>query len=179
METKYFRINKKEYCHITDDTIFIINTKHVTRIPIEHELGEGWGIISVLNYIFFAFIFVYTAVSLSYYGIYFFKHLLNYGALFLLFISFIRVKNGFVSSTTPTIRRKKIRSVYFKTPWFSFPRVVVYFEGPEGKIVRKTIPVLYKKEALPVLRKTGILLLPLFIIVINAFLNINDSAIFN
>jgi hypothetical protein len=159
MQTRYFRINKKEYCHITDDTIFIINTKQPTRIPLEHELGEGWGIASILNYIFFAFIFVYTAISVSYYGIHFFKHPLNYGALFLLFISFVRVKNGFISSKTPTIKREKIRSVYFKTPRFSFPRVVIYFDGPEGKVLRKSIPVLYKKEALSVLEETGLMIL--------------------
>jgi hypothetical protein len=157
MGTNYFRVNKKEYCHITDETIFIINTKDVVRVPLEHELAEGWGIMSVLNYIFFAFIFVYTALSVSYYGLSFFKHPLNYGALFLLFISFTRIKNGFLSSTTPTIRRDKIKSVYFKTPKFSFPRVLIYFEGPEGKTVRKIIPVLYKKEALKVLEETGLL----------------------
>lgn len=154
MQTKYFRVNKKEYCHITDDTVFVINSKEPTRIPLEHELGEGWGIMSVLNYIFFAFIFIYTALSVSYYGIDFFKRPLNYGALFLLFISFVRVKNGFISSRTPTIQRNKIRSVYFKTPRFSYPRVVIYFEGPEGKVLRKIIPVLYKQEALSVLRDT-------------------------
>ena len=153
MQTKYFRVNKKEYCHITDDLIFIINSKEVTRVPLEFELGEGWGVLSVFNYILFTFLFVYTAGSVSYYGIEFFKHPVNYGALFLLFISFIRVKEGFMSSRTPTITRSKIRSVYFKTPKFSYPRVVIYFEGPEGKVLRKIIPVLYKKEALPVLNE--------------------------
>lgn len=157
MQTSYFRVNKKEYCHISDDTVFIINSKEVTRVPLEHELAEGWGIVSVLNYIFFVFIFFYTAFSVSYYGIYFFSHILNYGALFLLFVSLMRIKNGFNSSTTPTIMRNKIKSVHFKTPKFSFPRLVIYFEGPEDKIVRKIIPVLYKKEALPVLKKTGLI----------------------
>ena len=157
MQTKYFRVNKKEYCHVTDDAVFVVNTKHVVRIPLEHELGEGWGVLSILNYIFFAFIFVYTTISLSYYGGSFFKHPVNYGALFLLFLSFIRIKNGLMSSNTPTIPRSKIRTVYFKTPKFSFPRVVIYFEGPEGKVLRKIIPVLYKKEALPVLEDTGLL----------------------
>lgn len=157
MQTKYFRVNKKEYCHITDDAVFVINTKEVTRIPLEHELGEGWGIMSVLNYIFFAFIFVYTVLSVSYYGIAFFKQPLNYGALFLLFLSFVRIQNGFRSSRTPTIKRDKIRSVYFKSPRFSYPRVVIYFEGPERKVLRKFIPVLYKQEALPVLQDTNLL----------------------
>jgi hypothetical protein len=157
MQTKYFRINKKEYCHITDDTIFIINSKEVARIPAEFELGEGWGIASVLNYILFAFLFVYTAASASYYGLQFFKNPINYGAIFLLLISFIRIKNGVMSSRTPTIPRNKIKSVYFKTPRFSYPRLVIYFNGPEGKVLRKTIPILYKQEALPILKETGVL----------------------
>lgn len=157
METKYFRVSKKEYCHITDDTIFVINSKQVSRIPLEHELGEGWGTLSVLNYLFFAFIFAYTAISLSNYGVDFFKQPLNYGSLFLLFLSFTRIKNGFDTSKTPTIRRSTIKTVYFKTPKFSFPRLVIYFEGPEGKVLRKIIPVLYKQEALPVLQDTGVL----------------------
>ncbi len=159
MQTKYFRVNKKEYCHITEDAVFVLNTKDVTRVPLEHELGEGWGVLSILNYIFFAFIFVYTTIALSYYGSYFFKHPVNYGALFLLFLSFIRIKNGLMSSETPTIKRDKIRTVYFKTPRFSFPRVVIYFDGPEGKVLRKIIPVLYKQEALPVLEETGLVVL--------------------
>jgi len=157
MQTKYFRISKKEYCHITDDMVFIINTKEVIRVPLEHELGEGWGILSVLNYIVFAFLFIYTAISMNYYGFDFFVHPLNYGAIILLLMSFTRVKEGFLSSKTPTIQRNKIKSVHFKTPKFSFPRVVIYFEGPEGKVLRKIIPVLYKKEALSVLQETGLL----------------------
>lgn len=157
MQTKYFRINKQEYCHITDDTIFIINTKEVVRIPLEHELGEGWGVMSVLNYLLFAFLFFYSAIAVTFYGVNFFKQPINYGALFLLLISFIRIKEGFQSSRTPTISRNKIRSVYFKTPAFSFPRLVIYFEGPEAKIVRKIIPILYKKEALPILQEVGLL----------------------
>ncbi len=157
MQTNYFRINKKEYCHITDHIIFIINSKEVTRIPLEHELGEQWGIASVLNYLFFAFLFLYNVISVSHYGVEFFKQPINYGALFLLFISFIRLKEGFLSSSTPTVSRNKIRSVYFKTPKFSFPRLVIYFEGPEGKVLRKIIPVLYKQEALPVLQDSGLI----------------------
>jgi len=157
MQTKYFRLNDKEYCHITDDTIFISNSKEATRIPLEYGLGEEWGIISILNYIFFAFLFVYIAFSVMYYGANFFKQPINYGALFLLFISFIRVKEGFLTSNTPTIIRNKIKSVYFKTPKFSFPRLVIYFVGPEGKVLRKTIPVLSKKEALPILQEAGLM----------------------
>ena len=157
MQTKYFRINKKEYCHITDDAVFIINTKEVVRIPLEYGLGEQWGIISILNYMLFTFLLVYTAIAVTYYGAGFFKQPINYGALFLLLISFMRIKEGFLSSRTPTIARSKIRSVYFKTPVFSFPRLVIYFEGPEGKVVRKIIPVLYKKEALPILHEVGLL----------------------
>lgn len=157
MQTKYFRINKKEYCHITDDTVFIINTKEVVRIPLEYELGEQWGIVSILNYMLFTFLLVYTAIAVTYYGAVFFKQPINYGALFLLLISFMRIKEGFLSSRTPTISRSKIRSVYFKTPVFSFPRLVIYFQGPEGKVVRKIIPILYKKEALPILQEVGLL----------------------
>ena len=157
MQTKYFRVNKKEYCHITDDTIFILNSKEVSRVPIAFELGEGWGIVSMLNYILFAFLFVYTAVCTSYYGLSFFKEPINYGALFLLFLSFIRIKNGFMSSRTPTIERSKIKSVHFKTPRFSYPRLVIYFTGPEGKVLRRTIPVLYKKEAMEVLKETRVM----------------------
>ncbi len=157
METKYFRVNKKEYCHITDDTIFIINSKEVSRIPLAFELGEGWGIVSMVNYILFGFLFVYTTVSMSAYGVNFFMHPLNYGALFLLLLFLMRIKNGFVTSRTPTISRNKIKSVYFKTPKFSYPRLVIYFEGPEGKVLRKIIPVMYKQEALAVLKETGVL----------------------
>jgi hypothetical protein len=156
MQTKYFRVNKNEYCHIMDDTIFITSSKDVVYIPPEHELGEGWGIVSILNYILFTFLLIYVAVSVINSGINFFKFPLNYGAVFLLFISFIRIKEGFLSSKTPTINRSKIKSIYFKTPVFSFPRLVIYFDGPEGKILRRTIPVLYKKEALLVLRETGL-----------------------
>ncbi len=153
MQTKYFRINKKEYCHITNELIFIYSSKTPLRIPPEHELSEAWGIKSILNYILFALLFIYTSVSLSRYGVNFFKYLVNYGELFLLFISFIRIKEGFISSNTPTILRSKIKSVYLKTPKFSFPQLVIYFEGPDGKTLRRTIPILYKKEALPILQE--------------------------
>ena len=157
MQTKYFRINEKEYCHITDDTIFIINSKQVTRVPLEFELGEGWGIASVLNYILFTFLFGYVAISTSFYGAVFLTNIINYGALFLLFLSFVRIRNGMVSSKTPTISREKIKSVCFKTPKFSYPRLVIYFNGPEGKVLRKIIPIYNQKEALSVLKDTGIL----------------------
>jgi hypothetical protein len=157
MQTKYFRANKKEYCHITDDTVFIVNSKIPTRVPLEHTLGEGWGIKSVINYIIFFFLFVYNALSATYYGMDYIKQPLNYCALFLLFLSFKRIQDGFNSSTTPNIPRSKIKNVLFKTPRFSYPRLVIYFEGPEGKILRRTISVLYKQEALPVLKETGLL----------------------
>jgi len=157
MQTKYFRINKKEYCHITAEEIFIFNSKEPTRIPLEHELGEGWGVLSILNYITFFFLFVYVAISVTYYGAGFFKMWLNYGALILLFLSLKRIQDGFNSSRTPTIQRSKIKNVVFKTPKFSYPRLLIYFEGPEGKVLRRKIPVLYKKEALPVLKETGVL----------------------
>jgi hypothetical protein len=157
METSYFRINKKEYCHITNDTIFIINSKIVTRVPLENELSEAWGIVSILNYLLFAFLFVYTAVSLTHYGINYFSQPLNYGALFLLFLSFVRMKNGFLNSSTPTIMRSRIRAVYLKTPKFSFPRLEIYFNSPEGKVLKKTIPIYNKKEAFPVLKEKRVL----------------------
>ena len=106
--TKYFRTTTGEYCHISDDTVFIFNTKEPTRIPLEHEVSDAWGIKSVLNYIFFAFILFYTMFSLSYYGVNFFKHILNYGALLLLLLSFMQIKEAFVSSSSPTIQRNKI-----------------------------------------------------------------------
>jgi hypothetical protein len=158
MQTKYFRINKKEYCHINDEVIFIINSKEVTRVPLEHELSEAWGIVSVINYIFFILLFVYVSVSINMKGIYFFKELFNYGALFLMLFSFVRIQQGLVSSKTAAIYRDKIRSVYFKTPFYSYPRLVVYFEGPEGKVLRRTFPVLYKQEALPILKEAGLLI---------------------
>jgi hypothetical protein len=157
MQTKYFRVNKEEYCHITNDTIFIVNSKVPVRVPLEHELGEGWGVFSVLNYITFFFLFVYTAFSATYYGLDFIKNPLNYAALFLLFLSFKRIQDGFYGSRTPTIQRSKVKNVIFKTPRFSYPRIVIYFEGPEGKVLRKTIRVLYKQEALPVLKETGLI----------------------
>jgi hypothetical protein len=157
MQTHFFRINNKEYCHISHDTLFIVNSKEVIRVPLEHELGESWGVISILNYLIFAFLFVYTALSITYYGFDFFAHPLNYGAIILLLIAFKRVKDGFQNSRTPTIPRHKIRNVEFRTPKFSYPRLIVYFNGPEGKVLRKIIPVLYKQEALPVLRETGLI----------------------
>lgn len=157
MQTKYFRVNKNEYCHITDDTIFIISSKDVKYIPPEHTLGEGWGIISVLNYILFVLLLIYVGAAVSNSGLSFFKQPLNYGAIFLLFISLKRIQDGFLSSKTPTIYRNKIQSVYFKTPTFSYPRLVIYFKGPEGKVLRRTIPVLYKKEALPVLQEAQLI----------------------
>lgn len=157
METLFFRVNKKEYCHISKEQVFVINSKEVTRIPLEHELAEGWGVLSIINYILFTFLFVYTAVTITYYKFDFFIHPMNYGALILLLISFNRVKEGFQSSKTPMIPRDKIQSVYFKTPRFSYPRVIIYFDGPEGKIIRKIIPVLYPKEALPVLKESGLI----------------------
>ncbi len=156
MQTTYFRINKKEYCHITDDVIFIINSKTVTRVPLENELSEAWGIVSVLNYLLFVFLLVYTAVLVTHSGTNFFLEPLNYGALFLLFLSFVRVKNGFLSSNTPTIQRSQIRSVYLNTPKFSFPRLEIYFNSPEGKVLRKIIPIYNRKEAELVLKENGI-----------------------
>ncbi|OFZ00283.1 MAG: hypothetical protein A3K10_05355 [Bacteroidetes bacterium RIFCSPLOWO2_12_FULL_31_6] len=154
--TKYFRTTTNEYCHITDDTIFIFNTKEPTRIPLEHEVSDAWGIKSVLNYIFFAMILLYTMFSVSYYGAQFFTQPLNYGALLLLFLSFVKIKEGFISSSTPTIQRSKIRSVHFKSPKFSYPRVVIYFEGPEGKVLRRSISVKYRQEGLQILKETGL-----------------------
>jgi hypothetical protein len=157
MQTKYFRTTTKEYCHISKDTVFIFNTKEPTRIPLEHELSDAWGIKSVLNYIFFALILIYTMFSVSYYGAGFFKEIENYGALILLFMSFVRIKNNMNSSSTPTIQRNKIKNVLLKSPLFSYPRLIIYFEGPEGKVLKRSISVKYKKEAIPVLQETGLM----------------------
>lgn len=154
--TKYFRTTTNEYCHISDDTVFIFNTKEPTRIPLEHELSNAWGVKSILNYIFFAFMLMYTMFSVSYYGANFFKEPLNYGALLLLFLSFVKIKEGFISSSTPNIPRSKIKSIHFKTPKFSYPRLVIYFDGPEGKILRRSISIKYKKEAEQVLKEVGL-----------------------
>ncbi len=131
----------------------IISSKDVKFIPPEHELSEGWGIISILNYILFALLLVYVGGSVTGDGANFFMQPINFAALFLLVLSLKRIQDGFVTSKTPTIKRSKIKSVYFKTPKFSYPRLVIYFEGPEGKVLRRTIPILYKKEALPVLQE--------------------------
>ncbi len=157
MQTRFFRINKKEYCHISDEAVFVINSKEVSRVPLEHELDESWGVISIFNYLIFGFLFIYVAMSITYYQFDFFIHPLNYGAIFLLLIVFRRVKEGFLSSRTPMIPRRRIKNVHFKTPKFSFPRLVIYFDGPGGKVVRKIIPVLYKQEAIPVIRETGLM----------------------
>lgn len=156
METKFFRTTTKEYCHITDDAVFIFYSKDPNHIPLEYELSNAWGVKSILNYIFFFFILMYTMFSLTYYGANFFKEPINYGGLILLFISFVKIKEGFISSNSPTIPRNKIKSVYFKTPFFSYPRLVIYFEGPEGKILRRSISIKYKKEALPILEEAGL-----------------------
>jgi hypothetical protein len=157
MEKTYFRINKKEYCHINDEYIYIVNTDKPTRVPLAHELGEGWGIGSILNIITFVFLFVYVAMSVSYYGAAFLKEPLNYGAILLLIIFAVRIKEGFLSSRTPMIERRNIRNVILKSPRFSYPRLLIYFVGPEGKVLRRRIPILYKQEALPVLRAAGLL----------------------
>jgi hypothetical protein len=157
MQTTYFRSTKKEYCHITEEYIFITNEKVPTRIPSEHELGEAWSVLSVLNYIFFFLIFAYTALSVNSYGYIFFMHIENYGALLLLLLSLMRLKNGLLGSQTPTISRSKIKAIHFKTPKFSYPRLVIYFEGPENKVLRRIIPVLYKKEAEPVLKNANLI----------------------
>ena len=154
--TKYFRTTTGEYCHIDDETVYIFNTKEPTRIPLEHEVSDAWGIKSVLNYIFFVMILMYTMFSVSHYGTRFFIQPLNYGALLLLFLSLIKIKEGFISSSTPSIQRSKIKAVHFKTPMFSYPRVLIYFEGPEGKILRRSISVKYKQEGLAVLKETGL-----------------------
>ncbi len=156
MQTTYFRISNEEYCHINDEYIFIFNTKQPTRIPPAHELNESWGVLSILNYILFGFLFVYTVVSVNNYGLDFFLHPLNYGALILLLMSVTRVKEGFLSSKTPMIERKKIKSIHLKAPKFSYPRIVIYFEGPQGKTLRRTIRVLYKKEAIQVMENAGL-----------------------
>ncbi|MDQ3048628.1 MAG: hypothetical protein M3R27_13850 [Bacteroidota bacterium] len=156
MPDNYFRINKKEYLHITDEHIFVVNSKTPGRIPLEFELSEAWGVISILNYIIFIFLFGYTVISMMYYGFDFFAHPINYGGIILLLISFRRVKEGFLSSRTPMIQRSKIRTAHLKSPKFSFPRLVIYFEGPEGKVLRRTFPILYKKEAIPVLERSGL-----------------------
>jgi hypothetical protein len=157
MQTRFFRVNKKEYCHISDDAVFIINSKVVSRVPLEHELGEGWGVISMFNYLIFGFLFVYTALAITQYQFDFFIHPINYGAIILLLIFFSRVKTGFQSSRTPMIPRTKIKNVHFKTPKFSYPRLIIYFNGPEGKVLKKIIPVLYKQEAIPVIRESGLM----------------------
>lgn len=157
MQSNYFRINKKEFCHVTDEHVFIFNSKEPTRIPKEHDLSEAWGIMSMLNYIFFFLIVVYTAFSVMYYGGNFFLNPVNYAAIFLLILSMKRIMDGKFSSRTPSIQRSKIRSVQFKAPKFSYPRVVIFFEGPEGKVLKRVIPVLYKQEALPVLERTKLL----------------------
>jgi hypothetical protein len=157
MQTKYFRVSSREYCHISDDTVFIFNSKEPTRIPLEEELSNAWGISSILNYIVFAFLLIYTSISLSSYGMNFFSNPINYGGIVLLFLSFIRIQKGFQTSSTPTIPRNKIKSVYLKTPMFSFPRLVIYFEGVDGKVLSRTISILYKKEAVPVLEEMGLI----------------------
>ena len=158
IQSTFFRVNKREYCHITDNEIFIFNSKTPGHVPPEHELSEAWGILSVLNYLFFTFLFAYTAISITSQETAFFENIYNYGVLTLLILSFTRLQSGFLTSKTPTIPLRKIKSVYFKTPMFSFPRLVIYFEGPEGKTLQRTIPVLYKQEALLVLEQKKSLL---------------------
>ncbi len=156
MQTNYFRINKKEYCHFTEDYIFITNTKTPTFIPEEHDLGESYSISSILNYIFFAFIMAYCFFAIAYYGKQFFAEPLNYAAIFLLILSMRRVQQGFNASKSPSINRSKLKNILFKTPKFSFPRLEIYFVGPNNKTLKRTISVLYKKEALNILEKENI-----------------------
>jgi hypothetical protein len=157
MNTRYFRTTTNEYCHISDDTVFIFNTKEPNRIPLEHELWNAWSVKAILNYIVFVIMLLYTMMSVTYYGAGFFLEPVNYGALLILLLAFIRMKENMISSNTPTIPRSKIRNAIFKTPRFSYPRLVIYFNGPEGKVLRRTISVKYKKEALPVLEASGLI----------------------
>ena len=157
MQSTYFRVNNNEYCHITEDKIFITNSKIISRVPLEHTLSESWGIISVFNYIIFTLLLSYVAMSATILGANFFTNPIHYGALFLLFYFMVRIKNGFLTSKTPTITRSNIKSVYFKTPKFSYPRLVVYFKGPAGKTLKRIIPVLYKQEALPILQEAELI----------------------
>lgn len=157
MNTRHFRTTTKEYCHINNDVVFIFNTKEPTRIPLEHELGNAWAVKSILNYIFFGIMLLYNMVSISFYGLNYFTNYWNFGALLLWYISFMKIREAVVSSNTPTIPRNKIKSVHLKTPMFSFPRVVIYFEGPEGKVLRRSISVKYKQEAIQVLKETGLM----------------------
>ena len=157
MQTKHFRTTTGEYCHISKDTVFIFNTKEPSRIPLEHELSNAWSVKSILNYIFFMLLLFYTLFSVSYYNVGFFMEPINYGGLLLLFLSFVRIKEGFISSNTPMIPRNKIKSVYLKSPMFSYPRVVIYFDGPEGKVLRRNISIKYKKEAEQLLSEEGLL----------------------
>lgn len=157
MDTKYFRVNNSEYCHITDDTIFITSGKDPKRIPLEYTLSEAWGIVSILNYFLFTALLIYISSTVTNLGMNFFKKPISYGTLFVLFYSFVRIKNGFITSKTATISRNKIKATYFKTPRFSYPQLVIYFEGPAGKVLKRTIPALYTKEAMPVLTETGLI----------------------
>ncbi|MFL5765275.1 MAG: hypothetical protein ACJ77K_15130 [Bacteroidia bacterium] len=155
--TRYFRTTTKEYCHISDDAVFIFNSKEPTRIPLEHELGDAWSVKAVINYIWFGLITLYLMFAATYYGNRFFTVWDNYPAILLLFWTFIRMRNFMVGSTTPTIQRSKITNVLFKKPAFSFAKLVIYFEGPEGKILRRIISVKYPKEAMPVLIESGLM----------------------
>ena len=112
---------------------------------------------SLLNYFLFFLLLIYIAFSTTNSGLDFFLNPINYGAIIILFYSLVRMKNGFLTSKTPTIKRSKIQTTYFKTPKFSYPRLEIYFEGPEGKILKRTIATLYSKEALPILKETGLL----------------------
>lgn len=156
MQTNCFRVNKNEYCHITDDLIFINSGKDDKRIPPPHELSEAWGIASVFNYIFFVFLLGFIGIETTIRGNSFFMNPINYGAVFLLFMSLRRIQQGLVTSKTSTIGRNKIKSVSIKTPMFSFPRVEIYFDGPEGKVLRRSIPILYKKEAHAAMEAAGL-----------------------
>jgi hypothetical protein len=157
MKTTYFKATSKEYCHVNDEFIFIFNSKEPTRIPLEFDLSETWGIASMINYIVFGLLLLYTGFSVLYYKINYFKYPVNYGALFLLFLTLKRINDGMHASKTPTIRRSSIKSASIQTPWFSFPRLVVYFDGPEGKVLKRSISIYRKKEAIQVLTEAGVI----------------------
>jgi hypothetical protein len=157
MQTKHFRTTTNEYCHITNDYVFIFNSKEPSRIPVEHDLSNAWSIKNVLNIVLFAILLFYVMGSVNYYGIYFFKEPINYGGLVLLFLLLVRIKENFMSSNTPVILRNTIKAVYLKKPKFSYARVVIYFVGPEGKVLRRKISVKYPIEAEKVLKEEGLL----------------------
>jgi hypothetical protein len=157
MQTEYFKVTKEEYCHISDEAIFLTGDEIINHMPKPHDLGEGWGVKSIVNYLLVFLLGMYILLSVGLYGLAFFIAPVSYGAMFLFVLLAYKAKDRFNKSMSPYIYRNTIKSAEIKSQLFAAPSLEIYFDGPEGKVLRRNFPILYKNNALKVLENSGIL----------------------